>query len=111
MMILEINHKHWEVKKVPSNDPLLYYDGGFSRGATWCGNQIIALSDDLNLYTAPTVILHELSHAFLASTQVSVPESFSEEQVCNFVADYSKQILEMASSVYQTLYVKEADNQ
>lgn len=109
-MLIEINEKYWEIKKVPSNDPLLYYDGGFSRGATWCTSQVIALSDDLNLYTASTVILHELSHAFLASTQVSVPESFNEEQVCNFVADYGEQIQRMASSIYQTLYVKEADS-
>ena len=69
------------------------------RGCTWSGKQIIYLSNELNGSTALRVITHELVHATLAATQMSIPEVFNEEQLADFFALYGAQIIGAANEL------------
>lgn len=49
------------------------------------------------------ILRHELTHAFIASTQITSQENdwkYSEEMVCEFVAKYGKKINEICDKVY-----------
>jgi hypothetical protein len=105
-IIQTINGHLWEINVVPSTDSALYVEGEVCRGTTWFGKQQIFLANDLNVFTAMRVIIHELTHAFLWSTQMRLPESFTEEEVCEFVACWGHQIHEMANVVHNELYCK-----
>jgi hypothetical protein len=116
-MRIHINHLLWEVNVVPTTDPGLHVDGEMCRGATWYGKQQIYLAEELTANTAMRVIIHELTHAYLYSTQMRLPDTFTEEEVCEFVACWGTDIISMANEVYTGLYcpdlmdfLKEIDN-
>jgi len=111
-MRIHINHMLWEVNIVPTTDPELMVDGEMCRGTTWYGKQQIFLADALNGNTALRVIIHELTHAHLFSTQMRLPDTFTEEEVCEFVACWGAEIIRVATEVYTELYSpwERADN-
>lgn len=98
-MHINVNGFDWEVLVVDSHDPKLIVDGTSRRGACWCGHQKIALSNELTRTTALMTIGHELTHAFVWSTQSFVPESLNEEDLCNFVALWAAPISELSKRV------------
>ena len=100
----KINDLVWEISIVPSMNPELLVNDVTCRGTTWCGQQKIFLSADLTKESARSVIAHELAHAFLWSTQMRVPETFTEEEVCEFIARWGYRIQEMTEEVYAEFY-------
>lgn len=102
--IVNINGFVWDVDIVPSESEALTIDGRQCRGATWCGQQRIVLSAMLNQRTARRTITHELSHAFLWSTQVHCQDTYGEEELCDFVACYAAQISRYANDIYTALF-------
>ena len=96
---LSLNKQKWMVKIVDSHHEGLVAGTGVCRGCTWCGKQTIYLSNELEESTALKVITHELVHATLVATQMSVPEEFSEEQVADFFALYGAQIIGAANEL------------
>lgn len=106
-MRIHINYLLWEINIVPVTDPGLMVDGEMCRGATWYGKQQIYLAAELNANTALRVIIHELTHAYLYSTQMRLPDTFTEEEVCEFVACWGADIIGMANEVHGELYYPE----
>lgn len=106
-MILGINEQTWEVVKVPAHDPLLIVDGQSCAGTTWCGHQKIALSDELSGDHAHRIIAHELGHAILYATQACKPESYSEEDLCEFLGIYSRLLCMLEEDIYKELFKAE----
>lgn len=111
-MRIEINNSTWEVAIVPNTNPELIVEGNAVTGATWLMQQRIYLSADLTKDTAKGIIAHELAHAFLCSTQIRLAEDakgehYSEEEMCNFIAMYGEQILNLTYEVYDELYGKD----
>ena len=102
-----INGFEWEVHIIPATDPELYVDGDICRGTTWMGKHQIFLSSDLTSSTAKRVIVHELTHAYLFSTQMRVPETFTEEEVCDFIACWADLIYSSANNIYRALYCED----
>lgn len=109
-MRIHINHLVWEVNIASTTDPELMVDGEMCRGTTWYGKQQIFLAAELNANTALRVIIHELTHAYLYSTQMRIPESFNEEEVCDFMACWAQDILVTADVVFQELYCPDRAN-
>ena len=103
-----INGFEWEINIIPATDPELYVDGDICRGTTWFGKYQIFLSSDLTSSTAKRVIVHELTHAYLFSTQMRVPETFTEEEVCDFIACWADHIYSSANNVYKALYCEDS---
>ena len=108
-MKIEINNLIWEIVIAPSTNPELIVNGEAVAGATWPMQQKIYLSADLTKDTVKNVIAHELTHAFLFSTQIkpvadAEEERYSEEEMCNFVSLYGDQIFTLTGKVYNDLY-------
>lgn len=91
--LYDIMDQLWTVRIVDAHDPGLFVDGIACRGATWLSSQQIFLSNELTEHTLKRVLIHELTHAVLYASQIELPEHYSEEQVCDFVAIYSETVL------------------
>ena len=100
---VNINGLVWDVDIVSSENKALTLDGRKCRGATWCGQQRIVLSAMLNQHTARRVITHEVTHAFVWATQVHVQKTYTEEEMCDFIACYGTQINRCADEIYTAL--------
>lgn len=111
-MKIEINNLTWEIAISPNTNPELVVNGNAAAGTTWPMQQKIYLSADLTKDTVMGVIVHELAHAFLFSTQIkpvrdAEEEHYSEEEMCNFVSMWGEQIINLAYEIYNELYCKE----
>lgn len=106
MMKFNIRDQHWSIEIVPAHDPGLWVDGTARIRATWPVTCKIYISDELNADQGYRVILHELTHAFIAATQVHSPESWTEEAVCEMVSIYGDEIIACANVLTGGLYDK-----
>ena len=97
----------WIIRVVDSHDPHMVVDGAVCRGCTWVGQSEIYMSNELTERTFKRVLLHELVHACLFATQMSVPDAFNEEQLCDFLAIYSEKILDLANKIEQRFFSNE----
>lgn len=98
-----INDSTWDVDVVSPDNEALTINGRQCRGATWCGQQRIALSAMLDQRTAWRVITHEVTHAFMWATQVHVQEAYTEEEICDFVGCYGAQINRCVNEIFAAL--------
>lgn len=103
-MVIEIAGQQWSVMKVDSHHAGLYVEGETCRGTAWSGNAEIYLSNELKGDQVMRVIMHELTHAYIYSTQANVPESWSEESVCELFAIYGSDIVVLAQAIHKSLY-------
>lgn len=106
-MAISINGRRWMVYKTDSHSPGLIVDGDACRGACWCGDLTIFLSNELTRATAGRTIRHELAHAWIYATQAAIPETWSEEDVCELIAIYAQDIAEVAQYVLEVLWPEE----
>jgi len=91
----------WDVYAADSHDAELFANGSACFGTTWYGNYSIYISNELSGSRARRTIAHEVVHAYLYSTQHSMPESYTEEQVCDFVSIYGEGIYGEADLLYR----------
>lgn len=99
----------WCVKRVPYSSPMLIEKTGSRVVATTDPiDRTVYLLDTLNGDFLNTVLLHELGHVVMFSYGLlgdihrAVPRYLwidAEEWVCNFIADYGRQIFQIASDV------------
>lgn len=103
----DIVGQKWIIQVVDSHDPHMVADGAVCRGCTWVGQSAIYMSNELTDRTFKRVLLHELVHAYLFATQMSVPDAFNEEQLCDFFAIYSEKILDLSNKIEQGFFIDE----
>lgn len=103
-MMIEIAGQQWQVQKVEAHHPGLFVDGTARRGACWFAKAEIYLADELSGDQVSRVVMHELTHAFIYSTQAAIPESWGEEEVCELFGIYAWQICVMCQAVCQQLF-------
>lgn len=103
-MLIEIAGQQWLVEKVESHHPGLFVEGTACRGACWCGSAEIYISNELKGDQVARVVMHELAHAYLYSTQAVQPESWTEENVCEMVAIYAWEMCVQCQAVCQVLF-------
>ena len=96
---VNINKQIWKIHIVDSHNSGLVVGSDVCRGCTWNGKQTIYLSNELTRVNALRVIIHEMVHATLSATQMSVPEEFNEEQLADFFALYGEQIVETSKEI------------
>ena len=94
----------WQVELVDAHSPELMVNNEPCRGTTWCGHQRIYISNELTPACAIRVIRHEVTHAYIWSTQISLPKTFDEEYSCDFVAMWTPQILSASIQIFNALY-------
>lgn len=102
-----IANQEWVIRVVDSHDARMIVDGDVCRGCTWVGQNEICMSNELTDRTFKRVLLHELVHAYLSATQMDIPDTFNEEQLCEFFAIYSAEILDLANTIEQRFFSNE----
>ena len=100
---LTIVDQEWKIYTADAHDPELIADGRACTGTTWCGHFKIFLSNELRGSRLLRTIRHEITHAFIYSSQCEVPETFNEEQICEFVAIYGDKIIEISDEIFVTV--------
>lgn len=103
-MIIEIAGQQWLVEKVESHHPGLFVEETARRGACWCGSTEIYISNELKGDQVARVVMHELAHAYIYSTQAVQPESWTEEDVCEMFAIYAGPMCLLCRLVCQELF-------
>lgn len=94
----------WTIETATPHDANLYVDNTVCTGTMWAAKHAIYISDELSPERAWRTILHELSHAYIAATQAIVPESYTEEDLCEFVSIYALELITRATSLHKELY-------
>ena len=102
-MILKINEVEWELFLVDPNHSGLYVNGNPCVGTTWSAKAQIYIADNLAPSKMLQTIRHEITHAFMDSTQIREPETYTEEDVCEFVAKYGPMVLRMSDDIFKEL--------
>ena len=97
-----INNQKWKIKEVKEHNDNLLIDGAWRQGSTHFDKQTIYLLESLLSDRKEEVLLHELTHAFLYATQVNYYKDFDEENLCEFVALYSKSVVNIAKAYFET---------
>ena len=103
-MTIEIAGQQWQISTVGAHRPELMVNGTSRLGACWCAHLDIWISDELRGDQVPRVVMHELTHAYIYSTQAITPESWSEEDLCEFMAIYGQEVSEMTKLVCMELF-------
>ncbi|MBQ8830837.1 MAG: hypothetical protein IJ017_04515 [Oscillospiraceae bacterium] len=100
---IKINDVAWSVKRVDPNHAGLYVNGVACVGTTWPAKAEIYIADNQAPSKMLLTIRHELAHAFLNCTQIRAPESFSEEEICEFVALHGGQVMRLAEVIVEAI--------
>lgn len=99
-MKIVINTIEWEIKEVDSLDGILVVNSRRCKGVCDYGTQIISIQNNLKENIKRQTLAHELTHAFLFQTQIDEKDKYSEEFVCEFLARYAFQILEIVDKYF-----------
>lgn len=100
----------WQVELADAHSPNLMVNSEPCRGTTWCGHQRIYISNELSVDCAMRVIRHEVTHAYIWSTQMVLPETFDEEWICNFISMWGPQILGASDQIFKALYIETCED-
>lgn len=99
-MKVDINGIKYEIKEVEPTHSMLIVGDRRCAGTTHYHHQEIYLSSELMPDTKCSTLRHELTHAFLAETQIESRDKFNEEMLCEFVAMYGKKICDIADKYF-----------
>lgn len=102
MTEFKILDKKWTMQQVQPTDKSLFLDGGYCMGVCYYSEREIYVNKELNLEVKTETLLHELTHAFLDTLQLSKKEEYNEEEVCEFVGKYSHEIQRIANRLLKT---------
>lgn len=103
-MIIEIAGQQWQVHKVESHHPGVMVDGTARQGACWCSKAEIYVSNEVAGDQVARVIMHELTHAYIYSTQAVQPEAWREEEVCELIAIYAWEMSVLGHQICEELF-------
>lgn len=92
MYKLYINNLEWEIKEANSDSEELKLNEENVIGFCQPYTNTIYIDKTLKEYHKKRVLAHELTHAYIYSHLLTRPEKYSEEELCDFVALYGKQI-------------------
>ena len=92
------NHK-WSVRFI---DPDKMREGDI--GTCWSYKRAIDIDNTLTYEEAKTILLHELTHAFLASCGDLHQDQYKEEKVCDFVAWNADEMIAVRDNVLKAVF-------
>lgn len=96
-----INNLEWTVIEVEKENEKLKLENGEDCLGTcrYCENAIY-LDKDLCQFLKMRVLAHELTHAHISSHLLKAQETFTEEELCEFVSCYGKQIWDIVDDYF-----------
>ena len=97
-MKVEINGVEWNIEEAtPTTNTRLYVDGSPRFGICELGCKNILIDKNLRPDVKIQVLRHELTHAFLNAFLLDRKESYTEEELAEFVALYGQQVCDYAN--------------
>ena len=105
-MKIKINRLNWTIKEVETRSAELVVNGNQCFGVCKHYTQEIIIDKTLKDDAKYQILKHELTHAFIRCFLIELKESYTEEDLCEFVALYSEQINDLAKK-----YIKNEDIQ
>lgn len=107
VMEFVVNGNLWRIFEVsPHNPNLRRAEGGFALGMCDNNKKCIFINETVSNEKYRHIITHELCHCFCFEYGICIPEQY-EEVLCNFVADYGKDILEIANMIIDLINILE----
>lgn len=82
-----LNNK-WHIEVVSKTDNTLRLYNKFLPAVCKYKNRTVYISEDVNKIELPKILLHEICHIILYETQITLPEYYTEENVCEFISKY-----------------------
>lgn len=107
-MDFTINGENWHILFVKPTNPILQTSqGDYTVGVTDRNEQIIAISDFLQGQFLKKVLCHEICHANIFSQGIEMSET-EEERLCDYVATYGNDIVNLTNHIFETIKEKTA---
>ena len=100
IMTVKIVDQTYTIEEVNSLDARLMLNGKQCYGVVQYGLQHIIIDQSPLLSSKIETLRHELCHAFIRETQLSIRDTYTEEEVCEMVGIYGPQIIRMADKFY-----------
>lgn len=101
-----INGLKWDVIITSSSNPMLIRsDGSPTLGCCDKNNQLIYLSDRINVNKLTKVLCHEITHAAMFSYNVDLSME-QEELIADLLATYGKEITQTADKIFNRISKK-----
>lgn len=102
-MYFTVNGQTWKLSFVPANSQdLQRSDGTYTFGVTDNNTKTVSIASGMSAYMTERVICHELTHVMCFAHDVSIPIDL-EERLCNFMADYGKEIIYLLDDLLSKL--------
>ena len=95
-MQVKINNLTWTIHEVDTRNAELVVNGAQCFGVCKHYTQEIIIDESLKDDAKLQVLKHELTHAFVRCHLLDYKESYTEEDLCEFVALYAEQINNIA---------------
>lgn len=105
-MVFQVNKNIWQVRFVnPNSDYLKMSNGRQVLGM--CDNNIktVFIADNQSDYKTEHILCHEITHTICFEYNISLPYE-TEEWLCNFMADYGKEIIYLLDDLLSLLNSK-----
>lgn len=100
-MNIIINGIAWEILETDTRNMNLMVDGNSCFGTCNHTENRIYIDESLSVSKKKATLKHELTHAFIDCCLLSKKESYTEEELCEFVSLYGKAICEIADGFYR----------
>lgn len=108
-MEFKINNKTWKIEELSQEDMKAemkkHYDKPMEQGKyfglTYSDIQTIFLDKDLCQERKRTTLLHELSHCYIETFMTHVDKEYTEEDVCDIVANSHDIIKEIVNKYFE----------
>lgn len=97
----------WDVVFVDPDSPMLEHEGKPAVALTRYYEQTIYMVNKLPKDIFWRVYTHEIVHALMYTHLLVIPESFTEEEVCNFIAQYIEEVNRCRNVLSEVLKLKE----
>ena len=102
-MKFKINNIEWDIEKVPRKHELLSELS--ANGVSNSSLQKIYIADDMSPSFTRSIVIHELTHAFLVFGDISNQarenenkKTYVSEEICEFMGFYADRIIEIADN-------------
>ena len=108
IMVFVVNKNIWRIEFVnPYSDNLVMSNGNRVLGL--CDNNIktIFIANNQSDYKTEHILCHEVTHAICMEYNITIPYGL-EEELCNFMADYGKEIIYIVEDIISAITKKRA---
>lgn len=107
-MIFIVNNKEWKLKFVnPQDKNLKMSDGRQVLGLCDRNLMTVFIANNQSDLKTEHILCHEITHAICMEYDISIPYEL-EEKLCNFMADYGKEIVYIVEDLISEITIKRA---